>query len=48
MAVMEPCTPSRADGSGSIAVAIYNIRSGPNRGFESTSRVIDGMDIDRS
>ncbi len=46
IAVMEPCTPSRADESKSIAVAIYNIHSGRNRGLESTSRVMDGMNID--
>ena len=45
MAETEPCTPSRADGSGSIAIAIYNIHNGQNGGLESALRAMDGMDI---
>jgi hypothetical protein len=46
MAGMAPCTPSRADGSGSIAVATYNIRNGRNGGLESTLRAMDGIGAD--
>jgi hypothetical protein len=46
MAEMEPCMPSRADGSGSIAVAMYNIHSGCNGGLESALRAMEGMGID--
>ncbi len=45
MAETEPCMPSRADGSGSIAIAIYNIHNGQNGGLESALRGMDGMDI---
>ena len=46
MAETEPCTPSRADGSGSIAVATYNIRSGRNGGLKSALRAMEGMGFD--
>jgi hypothetical protein len=46
MAETEPCTPSQADSSGSIAVATYNIRSGCNGGLESTLRAMEGMGVD--
>ena len=46
MVVTVPCTPSRADGSGSIAVATYNIRSGWNRGLEFALRAMDGIGAD--
>ena len=46
MAEMAPCTPSQADGSGSIAVATFNIRSGRNGGLESALRAMDGIDAD--
>jgi hypothetical protein len=46
MAEMEPCTPSRADVSGSIAVATYNIRSGRNGGLVSALRAMEGMGVD--
>jgi hypothetical protein len=46
MAETEPCTSSRADGSGSIAVAMYNICSGCNGGLESALRAMEGMGID--
>ena len=46
MAVTVPCTPSQADGSGSIAVATYNICSGRNGGLESALRAMDGIGAD--
>ncbi len=46
MAVTIPCMPSQADGSGSIAVATYNIRSGWNGGLESALRAMDGIGAD--
>ncbi len=45
MAVTELCTPSQADDSGSIPVALYNIRSGWNGGLESALRGMNGMDV---
>ena len=38
--------PSRADGSGSIAVASYNIRSGRSGGLESALRAMEAMGVD--
>jgi hypothetical protein len=46
MAETEPCTPSQVDGSGSIAVATYIIRSGHNGGLVSALRVMKGMGVD--
>ncbi len=46
MAEMAPCTPSQADGSGSIAVATYNIRNGCNGGLESALRAMEGIGAD--
>jgi hypothetical protein len=46
MAETAPCRPSRADGSGSIAVATYNIRNGHNGGLESALRVMEGIGAD--
>ena len=46
MAETAPCMPSRADGSGSIVVATYNIRSGWNGGLESALRAMDGIGAD--
>jgi hypothetical protein len=43
---MAPCTPSREDGSGSIAVATYNIRNGRNGGLESDLRAMEGIGAD--
>jgi hypothetical protein len=45
MAETEPCTPSQADGNGSIAVATYNTHSGCNGGLESALRSMEGMGI---
>ena len=39
-------TPSRADGSRSIAVASYNIRNGRNGGMESALRAMEALGID--
>jgi hypothetical protein len=41
-----PCTPSRADGSGSIAVVTYDIRTGCNGGLESALRAMEGIGAD--
>ena len=46
MALTVPCSPSQADGSGSIAVVMYNIRSGRNGGLESALRPMDGIGAD--
>jgi hypothetical protein len=46
MAETASCPPSRADGSGSIAVASYNIRSGRNGGLESALRAMEAMSVD--
>jgi hypothetical protein len=46
MAETAPCTPSRADGSRSIAVATYNIRNGRNGGLESALRAMEGIGAD--
>jgi hypothetical protein len=46
MAETASCPPSRADGSGSIAVASYNIRNGRNGGLESPCRAMAAMDVD--
>jgi hypothetical protein len=45
MAETEPCTSSRADGSGYIAVKMYIIHNGQNGGLELALRAIDGMDV---
>ena len=46
MAETAPCTPSRANGSGSITVATYNICSGRNGGLESALRAMDSIGAD--
>jgi hypothetical protein len=46
MAETASCPPSRADGSGSITVASYNIRSGCNGGLESALRAMEAMGVD--
>ena len=38
--------PSRADGSGSITVPLWNIRNGRNGGLESALRAMEAMGID--
>ncbi len=46
MAETASCPPSQADGSGSIAVASYNIRNGRNGGLESALRAMEAMGVD--
>jgi hypothetical protein len=46
MALTASHPPSRTDGSGSIAVASWNIRNGCNGGLESTLRAMEAMDVD--
>jgi hypothetical protein len=46
MAETASCPPSQADGSGSIAVATYNIRNGRNGGLESALRAMEAMEVD--
>ena len=46
MALTASRPPSQTDGSGSIAVAQWNIRNGCNGGLESALRAIEAMDID--
>ncbi len=46
MAETASCPPSQADGSGSIAVAMYNIHNGPNGELESTLWAMEAMDVD--
>jgi hypothetical protein len=38
--------PSQPDGSGSVAFALFNIRSGRNRGLEAALRVMDQLGVD--
>ena len=38
--------PSQADGSGTLAVATWNIRSGRNLGLESALRAMESMAVD--
>ena len=38
--------PSQADGSGSIAVALWNICNGHNGGLESALQAMEAMDVD--
>jgi hypothetical protein len=46
MALTASCPPSRTGGSGSIAVATWNIRNGCNGGLESASRAMEAMGVD--
>ncbi len=38
--------PSRTDGSGSIAVASWNIRNGRNGGLESALQAMEALGVD--
>jgi hypothetical protein len=40
------CSPSRPDGSGSIALASFNIQSGRNGGLEAALRAMDQLGVD--
>jgi hypothetical protein len=46
MALIASRTPSQRDGSGSIAVALWNIRNGHNGGLESALRTMEAMNVD--
>jgi hypothetical protein len=39
--------PSQAEGSGLFTVALYNLRSGCNRGLESALQALKLMGVDR-
>jgi hypothetical protein len=45
MALAASHPPSQTDGSGSIAVALWNIRNGCNGGLESALREMEAIDI---
>jgi hypothetical protein len=45
MASTASCPPSRTDGSGSIAVASWNIRNGCNGGLESALWAMEAMGV---
>jgi hypothetical protein len=45
MALTASCPPSQTDGSGSIAVASWNIRNGCNGGLESALRAMEAMGV---
>ena len=40
------CSPSRTEGSGSVALASFNIRSGRNGGLEAALRAMDQLGVD--
>ncbi len=40
------CSPSRTEGSGSVALALFNIRSGRNGGLEAALRAMDQLGVD--
>ena len=46
VAVTGVCLPSQPDGSGSIALASFNIQSGRNGGIEAALRAMEQMGID--
>jgi hypothetical protein len=46
VAVTGVCPPSRPDGSGSIALASFNIQSGRNGGIEAALRAMKQMGFD--
>jgi hypothetical protein len=46
VAVTGVCPPSQPDGSGSIALALFNIRSGRNGGIEAALRAMEQMGVD--
>ncbi len=46
VAMTRTCLPSCPDGSGSIAIALFNIRSGRNGGLEAALRTIDQLGVD--
>jgi hypothetical protein len=46
VAMTRTCSPSRPDGSGSVAIALFNIRSGRNGGLEAALRAMDQLGVD--
>ncbi len=46
VAMTRTCSPSRPDGSGSIAIASFNIQSGRNGGLEAALRAMDQLGVD--
>lgn len=40
------CSPSRTEGSGSVALALFNIRSGRNGGLEAALRAMNQLGVD--
>ena len=40
------CSPSRTEGSESVALASFNIRSGRNGGLEAALRAMDQLGVD--
>jgi hypothetical protein len=46
VAVTRTCPPSQLDGSGSIALALFNIQSGRNGGLAAALRAMDQLGVD--
>jgi hypothetical protein len=46
VAMTRTCSPSQPDGSGSVAIALFNIRSGRNGGLEAALRAMDQLRVD--
>jgi hypothetical protein len=46
VAVTSVCPPSQPDGSGSVALASFNIQSGRNGGIEAALRAMDQLGVD--
>jgi len=43
VAMNRTCSPSQPDGSGSVAIASFNIQSGRNGGLEAALRAMDQL-----
>jgi hypothetical protein len=46
VAVTRACPPSQPDGSGSVALALFNIQSSRNGGLEAALRAMDQLGVD--
>jgi hypothetical protein len=46
MVAVTRALPSRPDGSGSVALASFNIQSGRNGGLEAALRAMDQLGVD--
>jgi hypothetical protein len=46
VAMTRTCSPSLPDGSGSVAIASFNIQSGRNGGLEAALRAMDQLGVD--